>query len=235
MQPILFGAWTLTLLTMSVAQLAALAIFYIEAFTVDHPSAAHSDFASYVLLCGRVGLTTDLVVTYSARLASEASSVLGKVMVTKTNHTALAEHLALYERHERERHQKRLLDIPVDQLDDAERSFNERLERNYEQIRARFDDDFAFQMHDAHTLFGAALLLAAFVLVCLGFRTRVVAAVAALGALIDATYRFPFLTVGGEWNRFHFFQAMTPVGGLALIAAFGPGSMSLDAKLKKGI
>ena len=33
-----------------------------------------------------------------------------------------------------------------------------------------------------------------------------------------------------DFMRFHFFQAMTPVGGFLLVAICGPGKLSLDKK-----
>ena len=57
----------------------------------------------------------------------------------------------------------------------------------------------------------------------------------AIAALLDIIRRFPFW-MGGvlmDTRRFHFFQGLTPVGGCLLLAAFGPGRFSVDAKSGK--
>lgn len=224
-QPLLFNQWSYELLVMSVAQFGALALFYIEAFTVEEPRVAGSPFANYIYLCGRVGLTSDLVLTCGARFLSESREVTQKVFggVNASELQQVHEQLL-------ERHHETLMKTPADQLGAVEQRYEEQMER----IQAMFDEAALFQFHDVHTAFAAALLLAAGILVCLGYRTRYVASLAAFAAFVDASYRFPFFTDGQDWSRFHFFQAMTPVGGLVLIAAFGPGAMSLDAKLQAG-
>jgi len=73
------------------------------------------------------------------------------------------------------------------------------------------------------------------VLVWLGFKTEACATAVALACLVDTFHRFPFWTgtPDADFLRFHFFQAMTPVGGLLLLAALGPGRLSVDFKAKR--
>ena len=79
------------------------------------------------------------------------------------------------------------------------------------------------------------LILLAGVMVWLGFKTQECACIIALAAFTDAFFRFPFWdgSRNVDHQRFHFFQAMTPVGGLLLIVALGPGRFSVDAHSKR--
>jgi uncharacterized membrane protein YphA (DoxX/SURF4 family) len=79
------------------------------------------------------------------------------------------------------------------------------------------------------------LVLLGGLMVWLGFKTQPCACIMALAALTDAFYRYPFWRGGAtaDFFRFHFFQAMTPVGGLLLLAALGPGQLSVDVRYKK--
>jgi len=73
------------------------------------------------------------------------------------------------------------------------------------------------------------------VMVWLGFKTDMCAVAVALAAFADAIHRYPFWSGGAhaDYWRFHFFQALTPVGGMLLLAALGPGRFSIDAKAKR--
>jgi len=79
------------------------------------------------------------------------------------------------------------------------------------------------------------LIVSVGVLIWLGFHTHYCAAAGAFAAFADAFSRFPFWHGGrnADFHQFHFFQAMTPVGGLLLLAAFGPGQLSFDSKSSK--
>lgn len=67
--------------------------------------------------------------------------------------------------------------------------------------------------------FGLALVL--------GYRTRLVAAVMALFALVTAVM---FHHALGDTNQFiHFFKNVSIAGGLLQVVAFGAGALSLDA------
>ena len=75
------------------------------------------------------------------------------------------------------------------------------------------------------------------IMVWLGYKTAYVALMAAFTTFVEAFIRFPFWAdVAGkgsdytDFMRFHFFQAMTPVGGFLLVAICGPGKLSLDKK-----
>jgi len=72
-------------------------------------------------------------------------------------------------------------------------------------------------------------------MVWLGFKTTVCAVAVAVAAFADAIHRYPFWSGGSnaDFWRFHFFQALTPVGGMLLLAALGPGRFSIDAKAKR--
>lgn len=78
------------------------------------------------------------------------------------------------------------------------------------------------------------LVLLSGVMVWLGFKTQACACIIALAAFTDAFFRYPFWEGGrdADHKRFHFFQAMTPVGGLLMLVALGPGRYSLDAHNK---
>jgi len=73
-------------------------------------------------------------------------------------------------------------------------------------------------------------------MVWFGFKTTASASMIALACLSDAFFRFPFWTsvssASADVLRFHFFQAMTPVGGLLLLVALGPGRFSYDSHSK---
>ena len=65
--------------------------------------------------------------------------------------------------------------------------------------------------------------------------TQYCALAAAVAAFTDAFHRFPFWLDGPnkDFHQFHFFQAMTPVGGLLLLVALGPGRYSVDGESRK--
>ena len=77
----------------------------------------------------------------------------------------------------------------------------------------------------------ALLLLFACMLVWIGFKTVLTATALAVAVGMDTVFRFPFWAVPAE-NRdniqFHFFQSLSLVGGMLLLAVHGPGRLSLD-------
>jgi putative oxidoreductase len=78
-------------------------------------------------------------------------------------------------------------------------------------------------------------ILLAGVMVWLGFQTELCASIVAICALFDAGTRFPFWTSKAnvrDHYKFHFFQECAAVGGLLLLAANGPGKLSVDGKAK---
>ena len=67
----------------------------------------------------------------------------------------------------------------------------------------------------------------------LGYRTRLVAAVLTLFALVTA---FVFHSDFSDQNQFiHFFKNVAVAGGLLQIVAFGGGRFSLDARLGRNV
>lgn len=67
----------------------------------------------------------------------------------------------------------------------------------------------------------------------LGYRTRLVAAVLTLFALVTA---FVFHSDFSDQNQFiHFFKNVAVAGGLLQIVAFGGGRFSLDARLGRSV
>ncbi|HEY3249323.1 MAG TPA: DoxX family protein [bacterium] len=67
----------------------------------------------------------------------------------------------------------------------------------------------------------------------LGFRTRGSAAVLAAYVAVATIALHPFWTVGAAESQnelLHFVEGIAIVGGLLVIAAFGPGRISIDAR-----
>ena len=81
----------------------------------------------------------------------------------------------------------------------------------------------------------STLVLLAGMLIWLGFKTEPLACVATLATFTDSFHRFPFWQGGrnADFLKFHFFQSLTPVGGLLLLALLGPGRLSIDAKKRE--
>jgi len=79
------------------------------------------------------------------------------------------------------------------------------------------------------------LLLVAGIFIWLGLKTQPLACAVALYTFCDSFVRFPFFLGGpkADFRKFFFFQAMTTVGGLLLLALHGPGKLSIDAKKLK--
>lgn len=91
---------------------------------------------------------------------------------------------------------------------------------------------------DASDTIGAltyVIMLLAGMMIWLGFKAQPVACVVTLATFTDSFKRFPFWTGSrnADFLKFHFFQSMTPVGGLLLLALRGPGKLSIDAKKSK--
>jgi uncharacterized membrane protein YphA (DoxX/SURF4 family) len=234
LQPILFDAvFNFNLISLSVAQLGALAFFFAEAYALHHASQTDSGIdapssppSAWLRLFARFALTSDLTIAFGKRLVEEMSSLFVR---WQSFDDELAQHHAYVkevEQHALEHALQRDLREP-----------DENLTQNLHAMLAEEAPSQVSILSDAHTAFAALLMLTGGLMVWLGFRTRPSAALVAAGALVDACYRFPFLSdelaSSYEWNRFHFFQALTPVGGLAIIAACGPGDLSLDARNKK--
>jgi putative oxidoreductase len=95
-----------------------------------------------------------------------------------------------------------------------------------------YSDDSGIVVGIASTTY--ILILLAGLMVWLGYKTQACACIIALAVFTDAFVRFPFWEGGrnADHKRFHFFQAMTPVGGLLLLVALGPGRFSVDAASK---
>ncbi|WP_342316891.1 DoxX family protein [Lysobacter sp. FW306-1B-D06B] len=65
-----------------------------------------------------------------------------------------------------------------------------------------------------------------------GYRTRTVASVLALFCVVTA---LSFHTAFNDQNQFiHFLKNLTMAGGFLQIAAFGPGTISVDARHRQG-
>jgi uncharacterized membrane protein YphA (DoxX/SURF4 family) len=247
LQPYLFdAAWNFDLLSLSIAQLGALGFFFSEAYSARHPFAApqveqtlsglssRSPPTAYFRLFARFALTSDLTITFGKRFVEETASMYSRWMAYDEDLAAHLERVAQVDAMVQQHELHKDLSDP-DMLDG---NHSEHLHDDLHDVLAEQAPQY-LSISDAHTAFAALLMLAGGAMVWLGFRTRHSATLVAIGALIDACYRFPFLGGGvtselmREWNRFHFFQALTPVGGLAIIAACGPGELSLDARTKK--
>jgi len=77
----------------------------------------------------------------------------------------------------------------------------------------------------------ALLLLIACMLVWVGFKTMLTATALAVAVGMDTLFRFPFWSVPkahADNVQFHFFQSLSLVGGMLLLAVHGPGRLSLD-------
>ena len=102
-------------------------------------------------------------------------------------------------------------------------------------LEALFDAEGDDGIHNSIAGLTHLLILTMAVMVWLGLKTEACASVGALAAFTDTFFRFPFWHGGRNYDhlKFHFFQAMTPVGGLLLLVALGPGRLSVDAKASK--
>lgn len=77
---------------------------------------------------------------------------------------------------------------------------------------------------------GFAIKLFAGLAVIVGFQTRIAACLLILFTLGTAFIFHPFW-VEGEWNTF--WKEISMIGGLLVIAAAGPGSLSIDGRMKE--
>jgi len=88
------------------------------------------------------------------------------------------------------------------------------------------------------TVVSSLLLLTLSVLVCIGFKTEwsAIVLVAVLG--ISNLWMYPFWAVHArlvDFYKYYFFQTLSVMGGLMLLALHGPGGISLDKGAKKSI
>uniref|UniRef100_A0A7S0IWB2 Surfeit locus protein 4 n=1 Tax=Calcidiscus leptoporus TaxID=127549 RepID=A0A7S0IWB2_9EUKA len=84
----------------------------------------------------------------------------------------------------------------------------------------------------------ALLFLGLAVLVCIGFKTEWSAVLLCVVLGISNTYMYPFWSVDErlkDFYRYYFFQTLSIIGGLMLLALHGPGGISLDKGAKKSI
>lgn len=225
LQPFLFNVWTSTHVVLSLAQLGSLAIFFADARA--HAGGEGSERAASLMLIGRITLLVDLVCLSAVPgFISEVRRIYGSIVHSEAFDAKKQELI----KEAREKHSASLMELHVDEHGAANAAYDLRIKR----IHALFEDETSI-FTDGYTALAALVMIVAGVLIALGYRARPVAMLAAVGALIDAVYRFPFFLGGkrSDFQRFHFFQAMTTVGGLLLIAAVGAGGLSLDAKMKK--
>jgi uncharacterized membrane protein YphA (DoxX/SURF4 family) len=83
---------------------------------------------------------------------------------------------------------------------------------------------------------GFAVLLGASCMVCVGFKTHASALILAFMLMLASLWLYPFWWCAAEQRRilmFLFFQTISIVGGLFLLASHGPGSFSVEAALSK--
>jgi uncharacterized membrane protein YphA (DoxX/SURF4 family) len=242
LQPILFGFYTMQMAAFTVAQLGALAIFAAEAhIALDPRRATSSPLVPYVQLGARLTLTFDLLLTFGSRALQEVWDLFGHVHKHNVERPALAVSLVEQIAENKEDAKEALFKLQGqgDSFDEfhALQETGELLRSDLEWVQTA-GVWAELEVHDIVTLLCALLMAAAAALVCLGFRTRSCATLAAFGAAMDAVHRFNFWSAqsvsSADLHRFHFFQAMTPVGGLLLIAACGPGTISLDEKRLSG-
>lgn len=82
----------------------------------------------------------------------------------------------------------------------------------------------------------ALLLLVSCMLVWIGFKTVLTATALAVAVGMDTVFRFPFWATPEDQRdniQFHFFQSLSLVGGMLLLAVHGPGRLALDNELDK--
>lgn len=77
---------------------------------------------------------------------------------------------------------------------------------------------------------GFAIKLFGGLAVIVGFQTRIAACLLILFTLGTAFIFHPFW-VEGEWNTF--WKEISMIGGLLVVAAVGPGSLSVDGRMKR--
>ena len=232
LQPILFNQLTnVELLTLSMAQLGACGIVFAEAHFVAYPR--KSPFATHlasadqykaaaivpwIQLLSRVMLTVDLALVFGLRLSEvhPSSLSLSSPSPSLPLSLSLSPSLSLF------------LSFSHAHAHTHTHSHTLRLPR----LQMFYSDDSGIVVGIASTTY--ILILLAGLMVWLGYKTQACACIIALAVFTDAFVRFPFWEGGrnADHKRFHFFQAMTPVGGLLLLVALGPGRFSVDAASK---
>jgi len=79
------------------------------------------------------------------------------------------------------------------------------------------------------------LLLALSIMVCVGFKTEWSAIVLVIVLFVSAICMYPFWAVHErlvDYYKYYFFQTLSVMGGLMLLALHGPGGISLDGQKK---
>jgi uncharacterized membrane protein YphA (DoxX/SURF4 family) len=226
LQPILFNQLTnVELLTLSMAQLGACGIVFAEAHFVAYPR--KSPFATHlasadqykaaaivpwIQLLSRVMLTVDLALVFGLRLSEVHPSSLSLSSPSPSLSLSLSLFLSLSRTRTHTHTHSHTLRLP--------------------RLQMFYSDDSGIVVGIASTTY--ILILLAGLMVWLGYKTQACACIIALAVFTDAFVRFPFWEGGrnADHKRFHFFQAMTPVGGLLLLVALGPGRFSVDAASK---
>ena len=203
LQPILFGAWTFELLSLSVTQLGALAIFYVDAYAVQHPEAAGSRVVAIAQLSARLALASDLVITCFSKAVGEGGALVFSAMDYQQSMSLHMEEKAKYMENSHELRQiyKDLKSMVVTangtHVVGTNGTHTMEDHRDYLKRLSTMSDLLMppkHPFHDAHTTFAAIIILCAALMVWAGFKTRPTACVAAFGAFVDAVYRYPFLT-----------------------------------------
>jgi len=88
------------------------------------------------------------------------------------------------------------------------------------------------------TIMSALFLLGLSVLVCIGFKTEWSAVILTVVLGISNVWMYPFWSVDArlvDFYKYYFFQTLSVMGGLMLLALHGPGGISLDKGPKKSI
>jgi len=84
----------------------------------------------------------------------------------------------------------------------------------------------------------ALLFLGLAILVCIGFQTEYSAVLLAVVLGVSNFFMYPFWSVDErlrDFFRYYFFQTLSIIGGLMLLALHGPGGISLDKGAKKSM
>jgi len=75
-------------------------------------------------------------------------------------------------------------------------------------------------------------------MVCAGFKTEWSALLLCGILFLSNLYMYPFWSIREglrDFYRYYFFQTLSIIGGLMLLALHGPGGISLDKGMKKAI
>merc|ERR1712216_212591 len=87
-------------------------------------------------------------------------------------------------------------------------------------------------------IMSSLVLLALSILVCIGFKTEWSSLVLVLVLGLSNIHMYPFWAVHErlvDFYKYYFFQTLSVMGGLMLLALHGPGGISLDQGAKKSI